>query len=319
MSLPPQFGDPQSAVYPNGNSPQRPTSNRARNITIVVIALFILLMIIVNSIKSAIPITVPDFKGQSLNLATSQAESIGLKDDNILSKSVSGESIWSSKEWEVCDQSIPPGSKIKKSSPIEFTVERDCSKVKDGALADVPLVDVTNMKLGEAKSAIAASSSNLITFVEEDFTKSSRSVWSDDNWIVCSQSPAANSVVNPKSEVVLYYARDMEECSTGKDTALEAQKQLDLEEENKAAEVGGLERFDSRASCDRWVDANLGSGFQARWYLGLEYEDVVDEGYGKMWQHNVTIKYKGDDVGTLICKVQGSAERPIIMEASVTL
>lgn len=317
MSLPPQFGDSQGAVYPNGYSPQPPTSNKARNIAILAVVLFILLMIIVNSIKSAIPITVPDFKGQSLNLATSQAESVGLNDDNILSKSVSGESIWSSKEWEVCEQSIPPGSKIKKSSPIEFTVERDCSKVKDGALADVTLVDVTNMKLGDAKSEIADNSSNLITFIEEDFTKNSRSVWSENNWVVCSQSPAANSVVNPASEVILYYASNLEECSTGKDAALEAEKQSDLEEENKAAEVGGLERFDSRASCDRWVDANLGSGFQARWYLGLKYEDVVDEGYGKMWQHNVTVKYDGVDVGTLICKVRGSAEHPIIIEAFV--
>lgn len=312
--------DPQLNTLPsNASNPQNVTSSKTKIIIGSVIALFILLMIVVNSIKSVIPITIPDFKGQSLNLATSELETLGLNEDRILSKSASGEGMgWGSREWQVCGQSIPPGTKVKKDSSIELTVEEDCSKVKDGKLVDVKLVNVVGMKLNDAIATIASESSDLIEVAKEDAaTNTDRGVLSESNWIVCSQIPAANSMIEPKSTVTLQYARNADECSTGIVASVEANKQANLEEENKAVEVGGLDRYDSRSSCDRWVDANLGSGFQARWQLGLKYEDVVDEGYGKMWQHNVTVKYKGDDVGTLICKVQGSVEHPIIVEAFV--
>jgi len=298
---------------------QSSSKNKGCAIGCGVFILAIVLIVMFIFIKSSMPVTTPDLTGKTLLEATNQMKDLGLDRDSISSESISGVSIWDSSNWEVCKQSIAAGTKIKKDAKIDFKVERDCSKVtNDGKLKKVTVPNVKEITLDKAYSILNKKLGESIQIETVDKTKEDRGVWDDEAWIVCDQSPKANEKIDPKGVVTLKYARDKKECSTGKITITKEEKELNSKNKERNKETkSGLDRYSSRGMCDHWLDREVGPGYSARWSQGLKYEDIVDEGNGEIWQHNVIVKNDGSNVGTLICKVSGSIDKPRLISAKI--
>jgi beta-lactam-binding protein with PASTA domain len=269
----------------------------------------------VNWIGSFGSLEMPDLKGKSVSSVQSILKDSGFSSDKIHIKSAfEGEKADS--DWQICKQSIAPKEDTPKKSEIELLAAPKCSQLdKDNKVVDSKVPALSDLALDKARELIKTDLGSLVKVTEEDVTPSKRSVWDAENWIVCSQNPAAGSLIAPDSKIDLTYGRDKNECSTKQETLSESAKKS-IEKANKATATG-LTEYGAQDPCDNWLWTNYGTKSKAHWIVDKRFSDVVDEGYGEMWQFNVGVTLANKTEGVLICKVTGTDASPVLVEAFI--
>lgn len=171
--------------------------------------------------------------------------------------------------------------------------------------------DVMHSILSEARASIYKLSKD-IKIDESDATSSKRGVWDADNWIVCSQTPAAKEKINESAEISLTYARDKNECE-GKKSTESSTSSNDLPKL-----PSGLTESIAQSKCEESFDNNKSlRNYKLRTLVG-KHSQIMHDGDEETWQFNIEIKDNdGNYVGEYMCRVIGTEDAPILKDVKI--
>lgn len=311
--------------YPNYERPRK--RFKKRYVIIPIVAIFVLSGLTSDPDKLGSESFMPDFTNKSASESHSKLITLGVRSSSISLKDLEGETVYSPANLLVCSQSPEGGVEITESTDIELIVADSCEpeppekpgvveKVEE-APKEVSTPDVNGATLYDARVRLKETIGAGVTITEKDATEPKRGVWDSSAWMVCSQNPVAGSTVAQNSKVDLIYARDSNECSTGQVTISEAQKKA-VEQASKTTSAGLTESM-AQSKCEEWAWITYGMKTDVHWIVDKRFADVVDEGYGDMWQFNVGITFPDDTEGLMVCKVSGTDDSPTLVDVGVNV
>lgn len=157
----------------------------------------------------------------------------------------------------------------------------------------VTVPDVTGMTLDEAKDELEDLE---LEVEEEDASGEDRSAWSDSNWTVIEQNPAADDQVEPDTDLLLKIEHEDDEEEPTDEPTEEERRETDAGLDTVHAQVACTTEAENQAYPDR---------LKVHTVMGKIQETIDEEEVRFLWEVTLESTAGGEQTGELLCIATG--------------
>lgn len=173
------------------------------------------------------------------------------------------------------------------------TEQEDEPQTAEEAAELITVPDVTGMPLDEAKDELKDLE---LQIEEEDASGEDRTAWSDKNWTVIEQTPAADDQVEPETELILSIEHEDDEEEPTDEPTEEERRETDAGLDTVHAQVACTTEAENQAYPD-----NL----KVHTVMGKIQETIDEEEIRFLWEITLESAAGGKQTGEILCIATG--------------